>query len=138
MLNAGNVLMKIKFHCSWNLFPGSKFWSLDSGHGNYSTAVSLGVPINEDPMTSGHKPPDKRPLALARAAEGLDADEEINLMMTGSVDSPSSSSTPGMDGKLQAQLGQTLKAMFDQVAQAPMPEKFLELLNKLDVEENRE
>ncbi len=59
-------------------------------------------------------------------------------MMTGPVDSPSSSSTPGMDGKLQAQLGQTLKAMFDQVAQAPMPEKFLELLNKLDVEENRE
>ena len=137
MLNAGNVFMKIKFQASWNLYPGSQLGLLDSGDG-YSTAVSLGVLINEDPMTSGHKPPDKRPLALARAAEGLDADEEINLMMTGPVDSPSSSSTPGMDGKLQAQLGQTLKAMFDQVAQAPMPEKFLELLIKLDVEENRE
>ena len=89
-------------------------------------------------MTSGRRPPDHRLFALAREGDGHDADEEIDLMMAGPVETPSLSSTAGMDSKLQAQLGQTLKAMFDQVAQAPMPDKFLELLNKLDDEENRE
>lgn len=89
-------------------------------------------------MTSGRQPPDNRLSALAREETGPEADEEIDLMMAGPVETPSLSPTAGMDGKLQAQLGQTLKAMFDQVAQAPMPEKFLELLNKLDVKENRE
>ena len=89
-------------------------------------------------MTSGRKPPDNRLFALARQGDSHEIDEENNLMMTGPVETPSSSSTVGMDGKLQAQLGQTLKAMFDQVAKAPMPEKFLELLNQLDVEEKRE
>lgn len=41
----------------------------------------------------------------------------------------------GLDAKLQAKIGQTLKAMFDEVANAPVPDKFLDLLNKLDVQE---
>jgi Anti-sigma factor NepR len=38
----------------------------------------------------------------------------------------------GLDARLQAQIGQKLKAMFDEVANAPIPDKFLSLLNQLD------
>ncbi len=41
----------------------------------------------------------------------------------------------GLDPRLQAQIGQKLKAMFDEVAKAPIPDKFLELLDKLDSRE---
>lgn len=38
----------------------------------------------------------------------------------------------GFDARLQAQLGHKLKAMFDEVAKAPVPDKFLELLSQLE------
>ncbi len=38
----------------------------------------------------------------------------------------------GLDARLQAQIGQKLKLMFDEVAKAPVPAKFLNLLSKLD------
>ena len=38
----------------------------------------------------------------------------------------------GIDAKLQAKLGQTLRAMFDEVARAPVPDKFLDLLKQLE------
>ena len=41
----------------------------------------------------------------------------------------------GLDARLQAQIGQKLKAMFDEVANAPIPGKFLDLLTKLDGQE---
>ncbi|MEQ1577969.1 MAG: NepR family anti-sigma factor [Hyphomicrobium sp.] len=41
----------------------------------------------------------------------------------------------GLDARLQAQIGQKLKAMFDQVANEPIPDKFIDLLNKLDGQE---
>jgi Anti-sigma factor NepR len=41
----------------------------------------------------------------------------------------------GLDPRLQAQIGQKLKAMFDEVAKAPIPDKFLDLLDKLDSRE---
>ncbi len=41
----------------------------------------------------------------------------------------------GLDARLQAKIGQTLKAMYDEVAKAPVPDKFLDLLNKLEVQE---
>ena len=91
-------------------------------------------------MTSGRKPRGNRPLAGAcqetGQETGLKANEEIDLMLTGLVETPSQ--IGAIDGKLQVQLGQTLKAMFDQVAKAPMPEKFLQLLNQLDIKEKRE
>ena len=45
---------------------------------------------------------------------------------------PESIDNDGLDARLQAQIGQKLKAMFDEVAKAPIPDKFLELLSKLD------
>jgi Anti-sigma factor NepR len=41
----------------------------------------------------------------------------------------------GLDPRLQAQIGQKLKAMFDEVAKAPVPDKFLDLLNQLNIQE---
>ena len=41
----------------------------------------------------------------------------------------------GLDAGLQSLIGQKLKAMFDEVAQAPVPDKFLDLLSKLDGQE---
>lgn len=38
----------------------------------------------------------------------------------------------GLDARLQSQIGHKLKAMFEEVAQAPIPDKFLTLLQKLD------
>jgi hypothetical protein len=43
----------------------------------------------------------------------------------------------GLDPRLQAQIGQKLKAMFDEVAKAPVPDKFLDLLDKLETQEKR-
>ena len=43
----------------------------------------------------------------------------------------------GLDPRLQAQIGQKLKAMFNEVAKAPVPDKFLDLLDKLETQEKR-
>lgn len=41
----------------------------------------------------------------------------------------------GLDAGLQSLIGHQLKAMFDEVAKAPVPDKFLELLSRLDGQE---
>ena len=41
----------------------------------------------------------------------------------------------GLDAGMQSLIGQTLKAMFDEVADAPVPDKFMQLLSKLDDQE---
>ncbi len=41
----------------------------------------------------------------------------------------------GLDAALQSQIGHKLKIMFDQVANAAIPDKFLDLLDKLHSEE---
>jgi Anti-sigma factor NepR len=43
----------------------------------------------------------------------------------------------GFDSRQQAQLGQKLKAMFDAVANAPVPDKFLDLLSQLERREGK-
>jgi Anti-sigma factor NepR len=88
-------------------------------------------------MTSG-KPPDlPRQLTPERdenqPREG-EADKERREMMPRQPES-SASESAGLDARLQAKIGQTLKAMFDEVAKAPIPDKFLDLLNKLEVQE---
>jgi hypothetical protein len=44
-------------------------------------------------------------------------------------------SRPKLDGESQAQIGRMLKAMYDEVAQEPVPEKFLDLLKQLERKE---
>ena len=39
---------------------------------------------------------------------------------------------PCLDAALQSQIGHKLRIMFDQVANAPIPDKFLDLLEKLN------
>jgi hypothetical protein len=90
-------------------------------------------------MTSGKPPVLPRQLTPERdeieQREG-GADKENYEMMprqSGSVVGESE----GLDARLQAQIGQKLKAMFDEVAKAPIPDKFLALLDKLDGQEKR-
>lgn len=42
------------------------------------------------------------------------------------------SKNSGMSSDLQAHIGRQLRAMFDEVAQEPIPDRFLQLLNDLD------
>ena len=45
---------------------------------------------------------------------------------------------PGQSGNLiQTMIGDKLKAAFDQVANEPIPDKFIELLRQLEAKENR-
>ena len=48
-----------------------------------------------------------------------------------------SSKLATLDGHVQARLGQRLRAMFDEVAREPVPERFLDLLDVLDQQEKR-
>ena len=88
-------------------------------------------------MTSRKQPDSSRPLISKRddtqPREG-EADMERREMMPQQTASEAAEST-GLDARLQAKIGQTLKAMFDEVAKAPVPDKFLDLLNKLEVQE---
>jgi hypothetical protein len=56
---------------------------------------------------------------------------DMNLRPSGSV----LGEGEGLDPRLQAQIGQKLKAMFDDVAKEPIPDKFLDLLDKLESQE---
>ncbi len=88
-------------------------------------------------MTSRKQPDSSRPLILKRddtePREG-EADMESREMMALQTE-PEAADSAGLDARLQAKIGQTLKAMFDEVAKAPVPDKFLDLLNKLEVQE---
>ena len=86
-------------------------------------------------MTSGKPPILPRQLAPEgdevepREAKAVKERREMMLRR------PESAVGEGLDPRLQAQIGQKLKAMFDEVAKAPIPDKFLELLDKLDSRE---
>ena len=85
-------------------------------------------------MTSGKPPLQTRPLTPKRdenePREG-GADMEQRKMHINS----GGGNCDGIDARLQAQIGQKLKAMYDEVAQAPIPDKFLDLLEKLNSQE---
>ncbi len=86
-------------------------------------------------MTSGKPPILPRQLTPEcdevepREAKAVEEKREMMLRR------PESAVGEGLDPRLQAQIGQKLKAMFDEVAKAPIPDKFLELLDKLDSRE---
>ncbi len=88
-------------------------------------------------MTSGRQPPPPRQLTPKRDGneprEG-GADEETREMMTRQT-GPDSVENAGLDTRLQAQIGLKLKQMFDEVANAPVPDKFIDLLKQLDGQE---
>lgn len=88
-------------------------------------------------MTSRKQPDSSRPLISkhddTQPREG-EADMERREMMPQRTASKVAESS-GLDARLQAKIGQTLKAMFDEVAKVPVPDKFLDLLNKLEVQE---
>ena len=65
---------------------------------------------------------------------GMADQEQRGNMQNQSESGPSEGE--GLDARLQAQIGQKLKLMFDEVAKAPVPDKFLNLLSKLDGQEN--
>jgi hypothetical protein len=64
------------------------------------------------------------------------ADKEKRQMPTAiSQRGPQAGENASLDANLQTVIGHKLKAMFDEVATAPIPDKFLDLLSKLDSRE---
>ena len=47
-------------------------------------------------------------------------------------DNPEKTSTPALDENIQSHIGRRLRSLFDIVAQEPIPERFLDLLNQLE------
>jgi Anti-sigma factor NepR len=88
-------------------------------------------------MTSGKPPVLPRQLTLKRdeiEPPEARADKERREMMLRQTESVAAEGE-GLDSRLQAQIGQKLRAMFDEVAKSPIPDKFLDLLDKLDSQE---
>lgn len=66
------------------------------------------------------------------ASKGLaDADKGAAEMTEMAVVEPNEKGA-GLHPKLQAHLGRQLRAMYDEVAQEPIPDKLLQLLRQLD------
>ena len=87
-------------------------------------------------MTSGKQPPkDGQRIPKSEDEEPREggAVEEKREMMTRQIMS-GGVETEGLDARLQAQIGSKLKAMFEEVAAEPVPDKFIELLKKLDAQ----
>jgi Anti-sigma factor NepR len=89
-------------------------------------------------MTSRKPPPATDPLTTQCSdgdvpREGM-ADQELSGTMHNHPE-PAPNEGEGLDPRLQAQIGQKLKLMFDEVANAPIPDKFLNLLSQLDSQE---
>ncbi len=91
-------------------------------------------------MTSGNKPPVSGQLTRKDGdrtrREGVAYKEQQHMQAMTLQGGSNSGDGEGLDARLQAQIGHKLKAMFDEVANAPVPDKFLELLSKLDGRES--
>jgi hypothetical protein len=61
------------------------------------------------------------------------ADKEMRDMQT--LGYTGQAEVEGLDARLQAQIGLKLKAMYDELANEPIPDKFMDLLRKLDGQE---
>ena len=48
------------------------------------------------------------------------------------VAEPHASSNPGLDRNIQARIGDNLRAMYDELLQQPVPNRFKELLGQLE------
>lgn len=87
-------------------------------------------------MTSGKQPPrDGQRIPKSddeKPREGGAVKEKREMMTRQSVSGGIESE--GLDARLQVQIGNKLKAMFDEVASEPVPDKFIELLKKLDAQ----
>lgn len=89
-------------------------------------------------MTSGKPPPPPRQHSpeldgndeTRKPREGGADMERLEMMIRQTGSGPGEGE--GLDARLQAQIGHKLKAMFDEVANAPIPDKFLSLLDQLD------
>ena len=89
-------------------------------------------------MTTGNRPPPGQLTPKSEDGERREgaADKGRQKMQTATTEfATGSGDGEGLDARLQAQLGHKLKAMFDEVANAPIPDKFLDLLRKLDGQE---
>mgnify|MGYP001806574961 CR=1 FL=1 len=63
----------------------------------------------------------------ARLQAGQDMSEPINIAMSAPV-APLAATT----GDMQSHIGRQLRSLYDSVVQQPVPDRFLELLSKLD------
>ncbi len=58
--------------------------------------------------------------------------EMMNTYATHDVANPLAMTTPGMEAELQAHIGRQLRAVYDEVAREPVPDRFLKLLEELE------
>ncbi len=56
----------------------------------------------------------------------------MNTIVTHDVASEFAMSAPGLEADLQSHIGRQLRAVYDEVARQPVPERFLKLLEELE------
>jgi hypothetical protein len=59
-----------------------------------------------------------------------------NLLPTGRDDMDAVQQTPQLDRQAQARIGEQLRSMYDDLLKQPVPDRFVELLRKLDAKED--
>jgi len=76
-------------------------------------------------------------MAKARRGPGGTPKKKGETMHTGTGQNPSASTTPQMDSRIQHEIGKHLRAHYDDIVNEPVPDKFMELLEKLEQSLNR-
>jgi len=91
---------------------------------------------NEGTENLGVRSIQVRPLPAA-SADDVPAKPMTRDLLDGQIATDLAECSEGLDQNIQLELGRQLKAMFDEVATAPIPENLLELLAALEQEEQR-
>jgi Anti-sigma factor NepR len=90
-------------------------------------------------MTKRTPQPELRPIKSTTLGspqrEGAEDKEVRQMQASGHTGPAELREGEGLDSRLQAQIGHKLKAMYDELAKEPIPDKFLELLRKLEGKE---
>jgi len=89
-------------------------------------------PDPQNPQSAKATESEKRPAA------DCEADAEHQAEMKGQISATEKASPSGMiERSLQAQLGRQLRTIFADVAQEPVPDRFIKLLEELEAREKR-
>jgi hypothetical protein len=60
------------------------------------------------------------------------AKRSASAALQAAVPEPTPSSEPGLDRQVQARIGDNLRAMYDDLLQQPVPDRFKDLLGQLE------
>lgn len=71
-------------------------------------------------------------MAKARRGHGGAPTKKGDKMQTGTGQSAAEAAGPMMDSRIQHEIGKHLRAHYDDLVNEPVPDKFMELLEKLE------